>query len=118
MAWPGTLPKPLLANYGFSEDLPIIRTSMEQGPDRVTRISSTYVTQVNASVMLTATQLEIFRNYIAGSEVNLGATWFSMPIVTTKDSELHLVRLTSVSTTRVGPVFQVAMTLETEEHIA
>lgn len=118
MAWPGTLPKPLLAGYSFSEDLPTLRTSMEQGPDRVVRVSSTYLTTVNAGLILTATQLEIYRNYIAGSEVNLGATWFSMPITTTKDSELHLVRLLSSSVNRIGNVFQVSMTLETEEHIA
>lgn len=117
MAWP-SIPAALLSGYSFSEEFPTLRTQMEQGPDRVVRISTTYVTTVQLSIILTDAQLETFRNYFHGSECNAGANWIDIPIITTKDKELHECRILSWSTTRIYPRWQISLTVETEEHIA
>ena len=118
MAWPGTLPAPLLSGYAFSEELPILRTQMEQGPDRTARISTTYVTTVNLSMILTAALLQTFREYFHGSECNAGANWIDIPIITTNSKTAHECRITAWSTQRNGPRYTVNLTVETEEHIA
>lgn len=118
MAWPAGLPAPLLAGYGFSEELPTLRTQMESGPDRVVRISTGYLTTVQLSLSVTPALLQTFREYFHGSECNAGANWIDIPIITTNTKQNHECRITAWSTTRNGTRWTLNLTVETEEHLA
>lgn len=113
MAWP--LAAPLVQGYQLSEELPIQRTEMEQGPDRVRRISSSYTTRVSASAYCTDAELPSFRTWL-DSEADMGAAWVDIPIVTNGVLADHLCRVVSnptISTMGVG--HQIQLQLETRE---
>lgn len=116
-AWPVSLPAPLIEGYSMNEALPIIRTEMEQGPPRVTRISDVYTTQLTVGVALTASELSTFRTFLDG-DANAGADWFDMPIITTNTKQDHRVRILSVNTVRDRTIYRVTLQIETDEHVA
>lgn len=116
MAWPSTLPIPTNMSYSGSDELPVIRTPMEQGPPRVTRVSSVYMSELQVQCILTNAQLAIYRTYFAGSECQAGAGWFDMPIITGASVINHMVRITSSRWMRSGNVWMLSLGLETDEH--
>ena len=115
MAWPVTLPI-LNEGYSLDDELPVIRTEMEQGPPRVTRISTSYMTNLQVQCLLTDAQMTIYRAYFHGSECQAGAGWFDMPIMTGGAVIDHEVRITSSSASRDGLHWRLSLGLETEEH--
>lgn len=110
----------MLSGYGLVENPRLMRTSMEQGADRVVRVSTQYVTQISVRVLLySRAELQTYRNYFAGSEAKHGAGWFDMNIITTLGVVAHQVRILSSSITPSSDaLFELSMTLETEEHLA
>lgn len=114
MAW--TLPAPERSGYSMQEVLPVIRTQMEQGPDRVQRISSSYITDLSVQVHLTQSQMSAFRTFFEG-EAEAGAAWFMMPIMTMDVLANHRVRIKSVATSPAGLGWVLRLTLETDEQV-
>lgn len=116
MAWPSTLPIPTNTSYSGNDELPVIRTPMEQGAARVTRVSSVYMTDLQVQCILTNEQLGIYRTYFAGSECQAGAGWFDMDIATGETVVAHQVRITSSRWNRAGNRWVLSLGLETDEH--
>ena len=96
MAWPTSLPSPLLKGHSVSGSQSVRRTSMEAGPDRVQRISDVTMRKVSIRMMLTTltqrTELMTFYN----GEANGGADWVNVPIDTGLGIFNHRVRFLSV----------------------
>ena len=120
MAWP--LNAAVLGNnYGFRDEQPVVRTPMEQGPERKVRISNQYSTMVSIEFLLTATELNTFRTYYIGSECEMGAGWFDMDIITTEGLATHEVRIEDEQVSKVSAEpdrWLLRLTIETREHIA
>ncbi|MEJ2445148.1 MAG: hypothetical protein P8Y42_17130 [Exilibacterium sp.] len=95
--WPQSLPRPLIAEYRVSGELPVIRTPMESGPDRVTRVSSSITRQVSVSLLVSHLQAATFWRFFE-TTANAGADWFSMPLDTAGGVAYHRVRFTRFPT--------------------
>lgn len=119
MVWP--LGAPLANQYGLDDESPVITTPMEQGPQRVTRISTQYTTTIEISINVTNAELQTYRTWYEGPEAMHGAGWFDMPIRTTLGTSTHLVRIipnTWRSKFIRDDLWRLSMMIETEEHIA
>ncbi len=115
--WPEILPYPLLNNYSNSHELPLIRTDMESGPQRVTRKSKSYVTTINFSFVADMAQQEAFEEFFE-HDANAGADWVMMPSDTVGGVAYHRVRITSRSSSPFGFNNKtISLTLETEDRI-
>lgn len=79
MAWPSTLPAPLLQGYSVSPHDATIRTDMDGGPARVRRRFTAVVDTVPVSFYFTKTQMADFRAYWEG-DLAYGSAWFDMSI--------------------------------------
>ena len=94
--WPEILPYPLLNNYSNSHELPLIRTDMESGPQRVTRKSKAYITTINFSFVADMAQQEACEEFVE-HDANAGADWEIMPSDTVGGVAYHRVKITSRS---------------------
>ena len=120
MAFPSTLDTPTLQGYALEEEPRLMRTPMEQGPDRVTRISQQYMTRISARVLLySRSQISTYRTFYAGSECKHGAGWFDMDLITTNGVSAHSVRIVASKIQPISnDVWELLLNLETEEHIS
>lgn len=115
--WPSTLPNPLMSGYSMRDDLPLIRTEMEQGPPRVTRFSANFDTIITATIFITNAQLEIFRDFFENT-VNLGADFFDIAANTKGTVVPHRCRIMNTPNYRLaGNRWTVTLTLETDERV-
>jgi len=115
--WPVSLPPPLLTGYSITDELPLIRTSMESGPDRVTRISTQFNTNVSFSMTLTRDQAATFRNFFE-VECNAGANWFDISLDTGNTLATHRSRFTASPRYALNPPFySVSFSIETDERV-
>jgi hypothetical protein len=113
--YPVELPSPLLTGYSFSDDLPLIRTQMESGPERVTRTSSSYATNINFSLILTRDQLAIFRNFFENT-INAGADWFDVQLDSAGTYVTHRTRfIQSPSYSIQRPFYRVNCAVEVDQ---
>lgn len=96
MAWPTSLPAPLIKGYGVKGQQSLRRTAMEAGPDRVQRVSDVTIRNVSFRMIVTTlaqrTDLMTFYN----TEANGGADWVTIPIDTGLGIVNHRVRFTAV----------------------
>ena len=117
MAWPTSLPSPLLSSYGVKGKQSLRRVSMEAGPDRVQRISDVTMRNVSMKMIVTTlaqrTDLMTFYN----SDGNGGADWVTIPIDTGLGFVNHRVRFIAVpSITPMGNGnYSVTCPVETDE---
>lgn len=118
MPWP--LSKPMLSGYTLSEGPRLMRTPMDQGPDRITRLTTQYTTMITARVFLySRAELQTYRDFFAGSEAKHGAGWFDMDLITTNGVVAHAVRIAaSTIVPSTHAMFELQLSLETEEHLA
>ena len=118
MAWPlgaGTL---LLDGYGFGADQPVIRTPMEQGPQRKTLSSQEYSSLINVQVQSDADELQTFINFFEG-EANYGTGWFDMDIITRNTINTHSVRIENFNVSaQTNSQFRISLQLETRALVA
>jgi hypothetical protein len=63
VAWPNTLPAPLLDSFSESPPDNILRTSMDKGPDKVRRRTTADVRPVAFSLMLTKAELQTLDDF-------------------------------------------------------
>ena len=113
--WPESLPTPLLSGFGVSDDLPLIRTRMESGPDRVTRTSSTFMTNISFKLLLTASQYAEFRQFFE-TNCNAGADWFSIPLDTAGSVVYHRARFKKSPKYSIErPFYRLSCQVETDE---
>lgn len=116
MPWPLTAAN--VAGYTAQDALPVRRTPMEKGPDRVTRISTDYTTQFSGQWVVNESQLASYRSFLQGEAAH-GAAWFAMPLVTTSGVTAHQVRIVGSSISAIGAgLYQLQLGFETREHIA
>lgn len=115
-AWPESLPQCMRAEgFSMGGEPPIQRQSMESGPDRVTRISSTTVRTNTYAVDCNAEQLAEFWSFYE-REANAGAAWVHIPMFTANKVLPHLARFTSYpSVSRFGVGWRVTFSLETSQ---
>ena len=114
--WPATLPAPLKSGYKVSDELPVIKTEMESGPARVSRISSSYTSTISVKFVLDAAEIATLKTFFEGG-ANFGADWFNIPIDTGAGLVDHRSRFVSAPQ-RVPIVpgyWTVSFNLETEE---
>ena len=117
MAWPISLPAPLLSGYVTKSKQPLRRTPMEAGPDRVQRISSVTMYKVTITMILnTLAQRQDLITFYDG-EANAGATFVTIPIDTGHGKYNHSVRFTSepIPVPVGNGIYKVACTVETPE---
>ena len=115
--WPAILPYPLQSDYSVSNELPLIRTSMESGPSRVARKSKAYTTTVNFSFVANREQQEAFEEFFE-HDANAGADWVRMPVDTVSGLAYHRVRITSRSSQPFGFGYKtISLALETQDRI-
>lgn len=79
MAYPETLPAPLLEGHAISAGQDTIRTDMETGAARQRRRSFSSPDRVNLAWVFNSTQFAVFRAWYDG-EINGGGAWFTLPI--------------------------------------
>ena len=92
MAWPASLPAPLLSSYSAKGEQPVRRTKMEVGLDRVQRISSSSPTNITMSIALTTEgQRQDLLTYY-NVDGNAGANMVTIPIDTGLGFVDHSVR--------------------------
>lgn len=117
MAWPVSLPAPMLSGYAVKSKQPLRRTPMEAGPDRVQRISSVTMYTVTITLMLEtlAQRQELIAFY--DGEANAGATFVTIPLDTGHGKFNHSVRFTSepVPVPIGNGIYKVSCTVETPE---
>lgn len=116
--WPGTLPHPLLGGFNARRNLPLIRTEMESGPPRASRISDVVVSNINFNLVLDATQCATFETFFEG-DANAGADWFLMPVDTGQGVVNHRVRITGYGLAIISDQLKrLSLSVETEERNA
>lgn len=76
-AFPATLPKPLIENYGGTQDQAFIRTEMEAGSVRQRQRFSAANHQLNMSWFLTDIEMATFKTFF-DTTINRGSDWFTM----------------------------------------
>jgi hypothetical protein len=100
-----------------SDEPNLMRTKMESGPDRVTRIATAYMSKITVSFVMTPQQCIDFR-YFYQNGANAGANWFDMPLDTGGGVAQHRVRFVSApKISRERPHYRVSATLETDERL-
>lgn len=92
MAWPSTLPRPLLEGYSTTPGNEIVRTDMESGEARTRRRSVSAPDSIKLSWLLDATQMSQFRAYW-DAELAGGAAWCDMSIDVGNGIEQKAVRV-------------------------
>lgn len=92
LAWPSTLPRPLLDGYSTSPGNEIVRTDMESGEARTRRRSVSAPDNIKLSWLLDATQMSQFRAYW-DAELAGGAAWCDMSIDVGNGIEQKAVRV-------------------------
>lgn len=92
MAWPSTLPMPLLDGYLTSPGAEAVRTDMESGEARVRRRSVAAPDSLKLAWILDAAQMQIFRAYW-DVELAAGAAWCDMTIDVGDGVEQKSVRI-------------------------
>lgn len=92
LAWPSTLPRPLLEGYSTSPGNEIVRTDMESGEARTRRRSVSAPDSIKLSWLLDATQMSQFRAYW-DAELAGGAAWCDMSIDVGNGIEQKAVRV-------------------------
>lgn len=115
--FPASLPAPQVAGYTGSDDLPLWKTEMEQGPPRVTRFSNQYTTYQNFAFVFTEAELTVFMDFITNT-INLGADWFNITIKTYGGQFVHRCRLRGTpARTYQNGLWRVNMVVDTEERV-
>jgi len=68
-AWPGTLPQNFqVSGYSESDAINTIRTSMDVGPDKVRKRTTSNIRQVTGDMWLTPAQYTIMRDFYIAHE--------------------------------------------------
>lgn len=81
MAWPSTLPSPLVSGYGLNPVDPVIRTDMEVGTSRARRRSAARQDRIAVSWRFTNAQMAAFRTWFDDpANAAGGANWFTMDV--------------------------------------
>lgn len=115
LTWPETLPLPLQAKYSVADAPNLQRTQMEVGPDRVTQVSKSFVSNIAVAWLFTLDQMPTFRGFF-DNEINSGADWFSAEMDTGSGIRAHRVRFTTYPTmSRDGNNYLITAALETED---
>jgi hypothetical protein len=79
--WPLSLPEPIITDYSASGTANVLRTPMENGRPRFTRVSKAIMRQVQCSIACNAAQAKTFWQFFDGA-AGAGSVWFQMPIDT------------------------------------
>lgn len=115
--WPENLPYPNLSGYGVSHSLPLIRTEMESGPSRTTRLAKSYISEISCAFTVSREQQELFEEFFE-HDCNAGANWVLMPVDTVAGVAYHRVRITSRSSSPFGFDYKtITLVIETEDRI-
>jgi len=116
--WPESLPTPLLQGYKVNDELPLIRTKMESGPDRVTRTSTSFMSNVGFSILLSSAQRKTLRSWFENA-ANAGADWVSMPVDTGSGIAFHRCRIVAGLSWQPinSKTWRVNFKIETDERI-
>lgn len=118
-AWPASLPAPQLSSFTARDTLPIMKTQMESGPPRRTRLSAHYMTRGQITMHLNASQMGDFEQLLTDS--NQSADWITgCPIDTGGGLKDHRIRITSVQRKVELPpdkLWKVIVAYETDEHL-
>ena len=116
--WPVSLPVPSLEGYSVTDKLPLIRTEMEGGASRVTRISTSYVSNISFSMVLDNEQATSFREFFEYS-ANAGANWVEIPLNTGQGVATHRARFMSVGFSVVSDkLVKVACSVEVDARVS
>lgn len=117
-AWPAGLPDPELKTYASSDKYNVLRTDMESGPPRQSRLSAHYMTTGSFTLTLSGAQMVAFRAVVPAS--NYGADWVTgVPLDTGLGRAEHRIRMIKVKHKVLFPqdgLYQVTVNFETDEH--
>lgn len=104
--------------YGIAHQMPLQRTNMQHGPQRVIRYANSYLTRVSGSVYLPDSTAQATWKTFREGEMNLGQAWFDMAIVTDGAQSTHSVRVVSIGQqVPRGMGWLLPMTVETRDHL-
>ena len=117
-SWPSGLPTPELKSYSNTDQFNVIRTDMESGPPRQSRLSAHFMTTGSFSLTLTSAQMATFQAIIPDS--NYGADWVTgVPLDTGLGQAPHRIRMLKVSRKVLFPqdgLYKLTISFETDEH--
>ncbi len=117
MAWPVSLPDPLLRGYSFSFRQPTITTQMDGGPPRKARTATAYESIISLRFSMDQTQYAVFQTFYDG-EANAGADWVDIPISTGGVITNHKCRFMAISVTfETLDIINVVCSVEIEDRI-
>lgn len=116
MGW--NLPIPIIRGYGFTGTSPLIKTQFEQGPDRNTRYTKQYRSNLRCTIYLTKDEVRQAWEFWESPECALGAAWFDMEIFTGGALAVHEVRMLSPSIRPAGFGFMWSCTLNVRQRVA
>lgn len=113
MAW--TFGPLLREGYGLTVEANTIKTSMETGPQRIRRISSTTENMLQAALFVpnNTTKNQFFTYW--QNEANQGVDWVVVPLLTKNTQVNHTVRLGKLSVTPAGLGWKISMTIEVRD---
>ncbi len=114
IAWPSTLPPPMIDGYGFDPASPTVKTDMDAGPGRVRRRFTARPTEYKAAWIFTQQQLATFESWFDLDAMS-GAAWFSVVAWNGKGGVSVTARIPSGTfavTKRPGLMWGVSVSLE------
>lgn len=95
--WPAGMPAPVIQNFSTADGVREIRTPMESGPQRRTRLSAHFMTTGQMTLYLTKAQADTLRVWLS-EQLYDGVNWIDdLPLDTGRGLTPHHARISGMS---------------------